>query len=70
MVSAWHPEGPVAMFLHRIYVPLPNLSAESPIDATGRGIDTMDLIWLGVVLVCYAALLWLTRGCEALQPRK
>lgn len=30
----------------------------------------MDLFWLGVVLVCYVALLGLTSGCEAMQPRK
>ena len=30
----------------------------------------MDLFWLGLAAVCYLTLVWLARGCEALQERK
>jgi hypothetical protein len=30
----------------------------------------MEMYCLGLVLVCYLSLLWLTRGCEKLQARK
>ena len=29
----------------------------------------MDMLWLGLALLCYLGTVWLVRGCEKLQER-